>query len=67
MDAEYSRGQKQTACQIIVSRHADDEGSSNTVLWDSGKIKSPASVNNVYEGADLKVGSEILLESPGLG
>jgi alpha-L-rhamnosidase len=54
VDAEYSRGQKQTACQVIVSRHADDEGYSNTVLWDSGKITTPASVNNVYKGADLK-------------
>ena len=54
VDPEYTRGQKQTAYQIIVSSHAHDVGSSNIGLWDSGKIKSPASVNNAYEGAVLK-------------
>jgi alpha-L-rhamnosidase len=54
VDPDTTRGQKQTAYQIIVSSFADDEGSSNIGLWDSGKINSSASVNNVYEGTTLE-------------
>ena len=54
VDPDFTRGQKQTAWQIVVSSPADDGGSSNIEWWDSGKINSPASVNNEYEGPVLK-------------
>ena len=53
-DPDHERGQKQTACQIIVSMHAGEEGSPDIKIWDSGKIRSSASVNNEYKGAGLK-------------
>lgn len=54
IDPDHERGQRQTAYQIIVSQLADEEGAPNIKMWDSGKTKSPMSVNNEYKGAELK-------------
>ncbi len=48
VDAEHTRGQKQTAWQIVVT--GDEEA---RVLWDSGKVESEESVNNSYDGERL--------------
>lgn len=46
VDPENTRGQKQSAWQIMV----EDDG---RVLWDSGKVVSSESVNNAYAGKAL--------------
>jgi len=53
VDPSKTRGQKQTAYQIIVTRTSYGPGK-EVVAWDSGKVASSASVNNVYAGAELK-------------
>jgi len=76
VDPDKTRGQKQTAYQIVVTRAADailpvgqasslpattnsQAGSSRhgtkagDVLWDSGRVSSANSVNNVYAGPAL--------------
>ena len=49
VDAEQTRGQKQTAWQVVVASEDDSQ-----VLWDSGKMDSEESVNNVYAGETLR-------------
>src|ERR1035437_4706823 len=44
-----ARGAKQSAYEIIVS--TDKTGAN--IVWDSGKIKSDKSVNNLYAGSAL--------------
>jgi len=56
VDSARTRGQRQTACQIIVEADAADGSPTRTVLWDSGKVASPESVNNVYAGSPLTSG-----------
>jgi len=47
-DAKHTRGQKQTAWQVVVS------GDEARILWDSGKVESEESVNNTYAGEPLR-------------
>ncbi len=51
VDSEQTRGQKQTAWQIIVT---GEDGEQTRLLWDSGKVDSEESVNNVYAGEALR-------------
>jgi alpha-L-rhamnosidase len=53
VDPDGTRSQKQTAFRIVVQGDAADKAPAGTVLWDSGKVASPESVNNVYAGAPL--------------
>lgn len=46
--------QKQTAYRIIVASSSEDIKSDIGDIWDSGKINSSASINNLYNGKDLK-------------
>lgn len=52
-DPTHTRGQKQSAYQIIVT-----ERSSDSVLWDSGKVDSSDSINNTYAGTALTSGQD---------
>lgn len=51
IDADHTRGQKQTAWQMLVT---GDDDNKTQVLWDSGKVESGESVNNEYAGEILK-------------
>lgn len=51
IDADQTRGQKQSAWQVVVTGVDSDE---TRVLWDSGKMESEESVNNVYGGETLQ-------------
>jgi alpha-L-rhamnosidase len=53
-----ARGQKQTACQVLVAstRALLDEGRGD--LWDSGLVASDQSVHVVYAGKPLASGTE---------
>lgn len=54
-DDGRTRGQKQTAYQVLVEGDSPD-GQAWTVLWDSGKVVSSESVNNAYAGSPLASG-----------
>ncbi|MFC2096906.1 family 78 glycoside hydrolase catalytic domain [Bacteroidota bacterium] len=47
-------GQKQTAYRIIVASSLEDLKSDIGDIWDSGKINSSSSINNLYNGVILK-------------
>lgn len=51
IDPDQTRGQKQTAWQMVVTA---EDGNETRVLWDSGKVESEESVNNVYAGEALR-------------
>jgi len=53
LDAAKTRRQKQTAFQIVVTTGSPGGDKTRTVLWDSGRVDSSASVNNVYAGPAL--------------
>ncbi len=54
VDSSRSRGLRQTAFQIVVEGDDPSRGATNrAVLWDSGRVQSPESVNVVYGGAPL--------------
>lgn len=53
VDSSQTRGQKQTAYRIMADGGAAEGGRAKTVLWDSGKLASAESVNNVYGGTAL--------------
>ncbi|MBC3758677.1 family 78 glycoside hydrolase catalytic domain [Hyunsoonleella sp. SJ7] len=53
VDETATRGQKQTAYQILVASNLDNLNNNTGDLWDSGKVKSNQSVNNTYQGAPL--------------
>ncbi|MGB2906690.1 MAG: family 78 glycoside hydrolase catalytic domain [Candidatus Aminicenantaceae bacterium] len=48
-----SRGQLQTAYQILVASSQDKLGESDVDLWDSGKVESGQSLNIEYGGKEL--------------
>lgn len=50
INPEHTRGQKQTAYQVVVE-HLDQ--ADTTTLWDSGKVASNKSVNVIYAGERL--------------
>lgn len=52
-DATKTRGQKQTAFQVLVASSIDLLNKNKGDLWDSGKTTSDQSVNNVYAGQNL--------------
>ena len=56
VDAENTRGQRQTAYRMVVEAADGDGTQANAVLWDSGKVASPESVNNIYGGTELDSG-----------
>ena len=51
IDEDHTRAQKQTAWQIVVT---GDDGNGSPVLWDSGKVESGESANNVFAGVSLR-------------
>jgi alpha-L-rhamnosidase len=53
VDANKTRGQKQTAYQIVVETDAAPGTGPRITFWDSGRVDSSASVNNVYAGRPL--------------
>lgn len=53
-DSNKTRGQKQTAYQIVVKADSSDGTKTKIDLWNSGKVNSSTSVNNVYAGIALK-------------
>ena len=56
VDPKNTRGQKQTAYQVLVASSAENLDKNHGDLWDTGKQSSEQSVNVVYNGNDL--GSE---------
>jgi alpha-L-rhamnosidase len=50
------RGERQTACQILVAASQKDLARSNADLWDSGRIEGDASIGVVYAGRPLASG-----------
>lgn len=58
VDSKKTRGQKQTAYQIVLTTDFHDGGTTRSALWDSGKVNSPTSVNAVYAGAALQSGQD---------
>lgn len=56
VDEAKTRGQKQTAYQILVASSLKALNNNNGDLWDSGKKSSSKSVNNLYQGAVLTSG-----------
>ncbi|MCV9386652.1 glycoside hydrolase family 78 protein [Reichenbachiella ulvae] len=53
IDANQERGQRQSAFQILVASTPDQLDKDEGDVWDSGKINSDQSVNNVYSGSSL--------------
>ncbi|WP_083631295.1 family 78 glycoside hydrolase catalytic domain [Labilibacter marinus] len=58
IDANKTRGQKQTAYQILVASSPKILNSDRGDLWDSGKAEDSKSVNNVYAGKVLMSNQE---------
>lgn len=58
IDPNQTRGQKQTAFQVLVASSLDKLGKEEGDLWDSGKINSNQSVNNIYGGKALTSNQE---------
>ncbi|SMC79896.1 family 78 glycoside hydrolase catalytic domain [Cellulophaga tyrosinoxydans] len=54
LENNQTRGQKQTAFQVLVASSLEELESNNGDVWDSGKVESNQSVNNVYQGAELE-------------
>tara|TARA_R110002096_G_C14658710_1_gene727355 strand:- start:4275 stop:7547 length:3273 start_codon:yes stop_codon:yes gene_type:complete len=54
VDRSQTRGQKQTAYQVLVASSLENLGSDIGDIWDSGKVETDKSVNNEYEGRDLE-------------
>jgi alpha-L-rhamnosidase len=51
-----TRGQKQTACRILVASSLEKLAADDGDLWDSGKVSSDASVALRYAGGALRSG-----------
>ncbi len=56
--ASPTRGQRQTAYQILVARTPDSLAAGNGDLWDSGKVASDASTAIAYAGRPLTSGQK---------
>lgn len=50
------RGQKQTACEILVASSPDLLKQNKGDLWDSGQVSSDETIGTVYSGTDLVSG-----------
>nr|WP_319509566.1 family 78 glycoside hydrolase catalytic domain [uncultured Draconibacterium sp.] len=57
-DAQKTRGQKQSAYQVLVASSEDVLANNNGDLWNSGKQNSNQSVNVVYKGSELTSNQE---------
>ncbi|WP_396600624.1 family 78 glycoside hydrolase catalytic domain [Algibacter sp. R77976] len=53
IDARKTRGQKQKAFQVLVASSLDNLNKNIGDVWDSGKIETNQSVNNVFKGENL--------------
>ncbi|WP_203257174.1 family 78 glycoside hydrolase catalytic domain [Hyunsoonleella ulvae] len=53
LDEATTRGQKQTAYQILVASSLENLNKNTGDIWDSGKVSSNQSVNNTYQGTSL--------------
>lgn len=53
VDPAQTRRQMQSAWQVVVEADACDGAQTKKLLWDSGKVDSPESVNNEYAGEAL--------------
>ncbi len=51
---KQTRGQKQTAYQVLVASSLDKLNDNTGDVWDSGKVNSNQSVNNTYQGSALE-------------
>jgi len=49
-----TRGQKQSAYQILVATTLKHLEGNTVDVWDSGKVETNQSVNNVYQGTELE-------------
>ncbi|MGB5419377.1 family 78 glycoside hydrolase catalytic domain [Algibacter sp.] len=49
-----TRGQKQTAYQVLVASSLEKLKNNNGDVWNSGKTESNQSVNNTYQGNELE-------------
>ena len=54
VDNNHTRGQKQTAYQLLVSSSLEFLDKNKGDVWDSGKVISDKSVNNTFIGIALK-------------
>lgn len=54
VDDTKTRGQKQTAYQILVASNLENLDSDNGDVWDSEKVDSNQSVNNTFQGSQLE-------------
>ncbi|GAA4950534.1 glycoside hydrolase family 78 protein [Algibacter agarivorans] len=54
VEVNQTRGQKQTAYQILVASSLDVLSHDKGDVWDSGKIETNQSVNNTYQGNTLE-------------
>ncbi|MFS4482737.1 family 78 glycoside hydrolase catalytic domain [Hyunsoonleella sp. 2307UL5-6] len=50
----FARGQKQTAYQVLVASSLEALHNNTGDVWDSGKLDSNQSVNNIYQGKALE-------------
>ena len=62
-----TRGQRQTAYQILAAASLDALAKDKSDLWDSGKVASDASVQISYRGQALKSSEAGFLESARVG
>jgi alpha-L-rhamnosidase len=53
------RGQKQTACRILVADSEDALHANRGTLWDSGKVVSERNIDNEYAGKRLISGQRV--------
>ena len=73
MSADTTRGEKQTAYQIVVLAQARSADSglgtvdSGLIWWDSGKVDSDKSASVEYAGKPLPASDAILVEGANLG
>lgn len=58
INENQTRGQKQTAYQILVSSNSEDLINDGDDYWNSGKIESNKSVNVIYKGKALESGQQ---------
>ena len=54
IEYNQTRGQKQTAYQILVASNLKNLKNNNGDIWDSGKVASNQSVNVIYQGCLLE-------------
>ena len=65
--ADASRGERQTAYQILVSSSPDRLAADKGDWWDSGKVDSDQSASVEYAGKPCLPATRFLVESADLG